>query len=57
MKENLRAAFEGLKEGVRGLQLDAARGDVQAVADGLAECLVAIEQLEEAVLHVTPPEE
>ncbi len=56
MKEQLRQAFAGLKDGLRELQAAAVRGDLQSVSDGLRECLLAVEELETAVLATVPGE-
>lgn len=52
MRENVSSTFAALKEGVKRLQADAARGDLPAVERGLSECLAAVEELETAVLHL-----
>lgn len=55
--EQIKASFEELKRGVTGLQADAARGAMEAVEDGLMECLAAINELELAVLTVLAGDE
>lgn len=54
MKADLNLAFEELKYAVHQLQSDLAKGDTQSVADGLGECLAALEELQKVVVQLVP---
>jgi hypothetical protein len=49
-EDQVRGVFDALKAGLESLSVEAERGDLQSVQVGLAECLAAIEILEEAMI-------